>query len=188
MDRRSLRITIPAPCHEQWSDMTATDQGAFCHSCQKVVVDFTRMTDEELIHYLQQGTPGCGKFRTEQLDTPPVILPPANRLRSLWKTALTILLPFLGIKSGYAQAPASGQHIQHKAAVSHRKDTTITEPVVLDEVTVGSRRKHEVKTEIVGALAIVRTPEIDASHRDSLLITPLPKEEGKAPHRRKKRK
>ncbi|MBS1622694.1 MAG: hypothetical protein JST83_01650 [Bacteroidetes bacterium] len=114
MKRPALYITIPTPCHEQWSNMNATERGAFCHSCQKVVVDFTRMTDEELIHYLQQGTPGCGKFRTEQLDTPPVTLPPANRLRSLWKTALTILLPFLGIR-------VATRRLRHRASTYSTK-------------------------------------------------------------------
>ena len=36
-------IEIPKPCHESWAEMTPTEQGQFCSSCQKCVTDFTSM-------------------------------------------------------------------------------------------------------------------------------------------------
>jgi hypothetical protein len=60
---------IPQPCHEDWNAMTQQEQGRFCDVCAKVVVDFTKMRDEEIINYLQQHSKQntCGHFRNEQL-------------------------------------------------------------------------------------------------------------------------
>jgi hypothetical protein len=49
--------------------MTEKEKGRFCGACAKVVVDFTAMSDEEIVEYLQQHTKQktCGHFRNEQL-------------------------------------------------------------------------------------------------------------------------
>ncbi|MEM8584754.1 MAG: T9SS type A sorting domain-containing protein [Bacteroidota bacterium] len=39
---KSLRITIPEPCHEDWNAMTSLEDGSrHCDSCAKNIVDFT---------------------------------------------------------------------------------------------------------------------------------------------------
>jgi hypothetical protein len=51
--------------------MDTRTQGRFCHSCEKLVHDFTSMTDEELINYLQSAPKNiCGRFRDDQLEQP----------------------------------------------------------------------------------------------------------------------
>lgn len=64
-----MKPYIPQPCHEDWNIMTEKEIGRFCDVCAKVVIDFTTMSDEEIINYLQlhskQKT--CGHFRNEQL-------------------------------------------------------------------------------------------------------------------------
>lgn len=74
-------ITIPKPCHEDWNKMTPESQGKFCAACQKTVVDFTAMSQEEVLQYLNDysATPKiCGRFRTDQLNTPTVRVPLAH--------------------------------------------------------------------------------------------------------------
>ena len=44
-----MQNTIPSPCTESWDCMTSTKEGRFCQSCEKTVVDFTRMSDAELL-------------------------------------------------------------------------------------------------------------------------------------------
>ena len=65
----SMKPYIPEPCHEDWNAMTPKEQGRFCDVCAKVVVDFTTMSDEEIINYLQQHSKQkiCGLFSNEQL-------------------------------------------------------------------------------------------------------------------------
>lgn len=66
-----LTITVPQPCHESWATMTPAAQGRHCAACDKVVVDFTRLTDAEVVAFLGQASGGsCGRFRTEQLSRP----------------------------------------------------------------------------------------------------------------------
>ena len=62
------RITIPEPCHEDWNKMTPTERGKFCAVCQKEVLDFTHLTDKELVQRLDSGKNICGRFRENQLN------------------------------------------------------------------------------------------------------------------------
>lgn len=52
-----------------WQKMTAAEKGRFCNACQKVVVDFTKLSDAEIINYFA-GTNGktCGRFTSGQLS------------------------------------------------------------------------------------------------------------------------
>jgi CarboxypepD_reg-like domain len=66
-----LTVAIPQPCRENWQAMTPAAQGRHCAACDKVVVDFTRMTDAEVVAYLSRPSgPSCGRFRAEQLGRP----------------------------------------------------------------------------------------------------------------------
>lgn len=45
-------ISIPKPCHEDWSKMTPSEKGRFCQSCSKSVIDFTQMSQQSIETYL----------------------------------------------------------------------------------------------------------------------------------------
>ncbi len=65
-----MKINIPIPCHENWENMTSQDKGRFCGSCQKVVVDFTKMSNDEIIDYFKKQETKkstCGRFYDVQL-------------------------------------------------------------------------------------------------------------------------
>jgi len=59
-------ISIPQPCHEQWENMEQEQQGRFCQSCAKTVIDFSAMTDQQVIDYLSGAHNVCGKFDAMQ--------------------------------------------------------------------------------------------------------------------------
>lgn len=65
-----IQISIPQPCHEDWSKMTPTQQGRFCNACQKCVVDFTTFTDRQLYEFLNKYKDQyiCGRTYTNQLN------------------------------------------------------------------------------------------------------------------------
>lgn len=67
---KKLQLSIPEPCHENWDNMTAVQQGKFCDSCQKQVVDFSIMSDRQLAEFFKKPSTGsvCGRFMTDQLD------------------------------------------------------------------------------------------------------------------------
>lgn len=66
--KKSVRISVPSPCHENWDAMTPSEQGRLCNACQKIVIDFAIMEDKEIIRYFAAGKNVCGRFRTDQLD------------------------------------------------------------------------------------------------------------------------
>ncbi len=69
--KQNLQVHISEPCHEDWNKMTTTDQGRYCQSCCKQVVDFTIMSDAQIMEYLSNtAQKTCGRFNSEQLDRP----------------------------------------------------------------------------------------------------------------------
>lgn len=64
-----LHLSIPEPCHENWQNMTPNEQGRHCMSCQKTVVDFSLMSDQEILRYISTaGSQVCGRFADDQLN------------------------------------------------------------------------------------------------------------------------
>lgn len=70
MAHKEFSIQVPTPCHEKWESMRPVDGGAYCEACSKVVVDFTRLSDAELIKVFTQKRSGelCGRFLNSQLE------------------------------------------------------------------------------------------------------------------------
>ncbi|MEE3243824.1 MAG: carboxypeptidase-like regulatory domain-containing protein [Bacteroidota bacterium] len=64
-----FKLHIPEPCHEDWSQMTLSEQGRFCSSCEKEVIDFTQLTRKQIADKVQSGGQLCGRYRKDQLDT-----------------------------------------------------------------------------------------------------------------------
>lgn len=63
-----VSIRIPKPCAEKWDGFELRKEGRFCQSCEKVVVDFTKMSDQELVAYLMRGSGKvCGRVYPSQL-------------------------------------------------------------------------------------------------------------------------
>jgi hypothetical protein len=69
--QKDVQVSIPQPCHEDWSQMSPEGKGRFCGSCSKVVIDFTKMDNEEILLYLKEtaGTKVCGRFNSFQVNT-----------------------------------------------------------------------------------------------------------------------
>lgn len=63
-------VKIPQPCPEKVSAMQKSGHGFYCASCTKVVVDFTKKSDAEILDYLnaRKDERTCGLFRNEQVS------------------------------------------------------------------------------------------------------------------------
>ncbi|MCD0468334.1 hypothetical protein [Flavobacterium sp. JAS] len=74
---RKHKITIPEPCYESWDKMTPKDNGRFCMSCSKTVIDFTTKLPDEIQQFFaqNQNTGICGRFKNEQLDSVIIQIP-----------------------------------------------------------------------------------------------------------------
>ncbi|MFO0357762.1 MAG: T9SS type A sorting domain-containing protein [Sphingobacteriaceae bacterium] len=72
MKDKQVIIRVPEPCNEDWNKMNPDEKGRFCASCATSVVDFSKMSDEELKVFLinNKGQKTCGHFKRTQLNRP----------------------------------------------------------------------------------------------------------------------
>lgn len=64
-----LNFSIADPCNENWNNMHAHEQGRFCDSCSKAVIDFTTMTNAQVFKTLMNGDANiCGRFSDTQIE------------------------------------------------------------------------------------------------------------------------
>ncbi len=93
-----MKISIPEPCHENWGTMTPNEQGRFCGSCQKTVVDFTTFSAEDIQNYFTKhyGQKVCGRFKKQQLNSIDIQISSTifSQMSASRKFALALLLVF----------------------------------------------------------------------------------------------
>ena len=66
------KISIPKPCNENWNSMSPNKNGRFCNSCDKTVIDFTKMNNPEISKYFSENSNNeriCGHFKFNQIET-----------------------------------------------------------------------------------------------------------------------
>lgn len=77
-----------------------------CSSCDKVITDFSKMSDDELmLHFRHSGGNTCGRYSKTQLNRPFLLLPEKSSKARWWKTLVLIPLTFFGkqLKAQYYQ-------------------------------------------------------------------------------------
>ena len=152
MKSLSIHISIPKPCHEQWDGMTTTERGAFCQSCQTEVIDFSAMTDREVIEYLSKNKAGCGRFRNDQLNTNLSIASVENGVFK-WRALFFGFLSFISFKNVNASSVYTLDTFSHtnKKTVS---DTTLTMPSN-DSIQINGKVLDEKGEPMIGATIIL---------------------------------
>jgi hypothetical protein len=139
MSHTSIHISIPTPCHESWDGMDATSQGAFCHSCQKAVIDYSAMTDREVIEHLTQAKSGCGRFRADQVAAP-LTIPKVNNGFMKWKALFLGLLPIFAARTIIA-SPHTPVLTDQKP--TDQKDTAQAKPSLPEHITITGTIENE---------------------------------------------
>jgi hypothetical protein len=67
---QKFSLTIDKPCFEKFEQFKTTGNGGFCNSCQKEVINFTKMSDQEVFQYFKnQDKITCGRFHHSQIKT-----------------------------------------------------------------------------------------------------------------------
>jgi hypothetical protein len=67
---QEINIAIKKPCSENFNAFKFTHRGGYCASCKTEVIDFTRMTEQEIQNYFKiQKKNTCGYFLESQLKT-----------------------------------------------------------------------------------------------------------------------
>jgi hypothetical protein len=94
-------LQIPAPCSENWDEMTAAEMGRFCAHCQETVIDFSEMTDNEIATFLHAHANEkiCGNITLSQsykkyvFVEPQITTSPVKRYVMAMLAALMVAAP-----------------------------------------------------------------------------------------------
>jgi hypothetical protein len=132
---RSLEISIPKPCHEDWRKFTPTLTGGFCQACQKEVIDFTQWTDQAIAeHFEKAKEKSCGRFLETQLKR----FQHHDTSSAKWPLAAFLTLAALGLsKPSEAKSPKLKTPIEQRETYSRNQikaDTLIDKIIITGTV------------------------------------------------------
>jgi hypothetical protein len=126
----NTQLLIYNPCHEQWDTMQPDAEGRFCGSCQKTVVDFTTMSDQELLAWFARGRGNvCGRMTEDQLNRD--LVPARTPKKRAWAVWWQFLVAGLLVSS-----KASSQAKPPKAPMGQVYDDTASNQVVMGFATI----------------------------------------------------
>ena len=115
MKTKAIAISITEPCSENWDLMEKRNEGHFCDSCQKCVVDFSTYSNSEIIKVLSSSKNDiCGRLTNRQLAQLNyyLISVPTN---NNWLKYLGVLAIGASVFAGEASAHV----LKHSVAISN---------------------------------------------------------------------
>ena len=100
--QKSIKLSIPTPCHENWNAMTPNEHGRHCDSCNKTVIDFSLFTDKQLVEFFNKTSSRiCGNFNRFQLERELVYVEQRSNFLHKLLFGLAITAGFAGSANGY---------------------------------------------------------------------------------------
>ena len=132
---QKIQLSIPEPCHASWQNMTPKDQGRFCDSCAKIVIDFSKMTDVEVLNYFSnlKNEKVCGRVLPIQLEEP-IAMPNQPKKKIFWYWNYLTLFFMFFTKSSVKAQTTKGEVVSLPVATQP--------PMKMGMVAVGVQVKH----------------------------------------------
>ena len=153
-------ISIPKPCHEDWNIMHPNNEGKFCNSCSKTVVDFTKMSKEEIYNYFKQksGENTCGHFYASQLEESTIEKPSVfKRVNYLATIVLGLFLPLSSCKKHLTGEPSFIEDKNQETELTGDTVYTGSDQKVLPPVEYKSNMKSKKgEVEIVNGMTLYK--------------------------------
>jgi hypothetical protein len=116
-------LHLDDPCNENWNNMTTVEKGRFCDSCATQVMDFTIMTDIEVLQYLSANNGKmCGRIHKDQLQR--ALLTHEQKKKGLQLMIAGVASLFFSIGKSSAQQKTLNQDAP-KASLLQNKQSTI---------------------------------------------------------------
>jgi hypothetical protein len=133
------RLKIETPCHEDWTKMSPNKESRHCGLCDKTVVDFTEMSQEEITNYLTHNSKAqiCGRILVPRKQEPLIQI----KLNRLYKNierqigfkplrisllgSLSLIMLISGCAENHKAVDANKQQVRR---ITHT-DTLIGDPI-----------------------------------------------------------
>jgi hypothetical protein len=102
--KNQIHVNITTPCSEDFQKFSPTAKGGFCDSCEKEVIDFTKMNASEIIAYFKtrETENTCGRFNSNQLTSYPY-QPEKSKIRNILSGIGLACLAIFSMTSAQAQ-------------------------------------------------------------------------------------
>lgn len=147
---KTIYLTIAEPCHENWNTMTPDQKGRFCAACKKTVVDFSGMTDQQLVAYFTKGKENrCGRFYPDQLQrviaVPPKPVPLLRPFLPLAISALTILFEACTPENKVMGEPRMKEHSPVVESLSVPEKMVVSVIPVAGDTTQPKTKKNDIQ-------------------------------------------
>lgn len=149
---KKVHLSISNPCQERWDEMTPQEEGRFCRNCQKTVVDFTEMSDIEVLNFFKKNQEhACGRFAKKQLNK--TYVQPQPSLIPKWiKTGL--------VATGIMTATSiEARQLKESIHVVDNQLTKIPLPILNQESTHDLSQHPQVTTDSIMIIKGVITDE-----------------------------
>jgi hypothetical protein len=154
MPANNYILQIPEPCNQDWNRMSDTGTGKFCTHCSKSLIDFTSLTDAEIIQLLQKNQGQlCGRLDATQLNRALINrqqkLQTGNGLKKIM-AALLMLITAKDIKA--ANPPAQKTSFvqwQYNNIPGNKDDNDTTTVTTLTGTVIDSADKEPLISAIV---------------------------------------
>lgn len=134
-----FQLGIPKPCSKDFGNFKKTTDGGFCQFCQKEVVDFSSMTQHELVQYFKTAPKNiCGRLSQSQIETPLYLSrPQRNSTRFQWLN--------LGLVGASVFSLLTAGRIQAQETKNERQQIELH---VTDSITK-PKKQHQVKGVVI---------------------------------------
>lgn len=137
----------------KWDSMPKTEIGAWCKVCKSSVIDFSEMSTESIIKYIENHNGRiCGKIQVQKFNTKHT-----NQNFNNWKIVLAGILVFIGVNQSTAN-PKSNQP-QDNSPLNLPSGITVSliqKTVFSDSVVIGHLLDSETKDPIPGAMVWIK--------------------------------
>ena len=158
--KQKIQIAIPEPCHEGWQNMSPVEKGRFCSSCQKTVLDFSILSDNEIIKLVSKDANLCGRINVSQLNRNLIA---TQRKSNYFGYFATSVLAFLGLGTESVVAQENPVVVQNisKSSTTLDESEFIVRGIVKDtlgngisNISIKIRNQKMVMTNINGEFEI----------------------------------
>jgi TonB-dependent SusC/RagA subfamily outer membrane receptor len=155
-----LFLHIEEPCTQNWDAMAYTENGRFCNRCKKEVIDFTNLSNNQIVQYFNTNTSEkiCGRFKDTQLNNWIYESKLKSTNPALYKYFLSFILFTAGnnLQAQEIKKPAltiiDSKSNSKKNGIEIKKDSTQCSPInkqIFEDVkiTLGGVRRVQPKAD-----------------------------------------
>ncbi|AYN05350.1 hypothetical protein [Flavobacterium sp. 140616W15] len=140
------KISIPEPCHEKWDKMIPAENGRFCLSCSKTVIDFTTMLPEEVQHFFManQNKSVCGRFKNSQLENIIIQIPAKVLYKQTQYHRMFLLALFIAMGTTLFSCQDKNGDKQKINKIEIVEDSSTKQSVMVGDIKVSGNESSQV--------------------------------------------